>query len=80
MNYFFCFRIKIDEAHRTDAAHELVVDQLFRAIEKFSRASKVKEVVAGGSIYFEVFLDGEQVEEFRACAPMTYCIEVMPEF
>lgn len=80
MNYFFCFKITIDEAHRTDAAQEPVVDRLFRAIDKFSSASKVKEVVAGDSIYLEVFLDEEQVEEFRAYAPMTYCIEVMPAF
>ena len=80
MRHYFRFKFPLRVTHAAGGDQEKAIDQLFRAIDRVSPAADVKEVPAGDSVIILIFIDGDHTEVFKAAAPMTYCVEVAPEF
>jgi hypothetical protein len=80
MRYYFRFKFPLHVTHTAGSDQEQAIDQLFRAIDQVNSAVDVKEVLAGNSVVIVIFIDGDHTEVFKAAAPMTYCVEVAPEF
>ena len=80
MRYYFRFKFPLRVTHTAGSDQEQAIDQLFRAIDRVNPAADVKEVPAGDSVFILVLIDENHTEAFRASAPMTYCVEVAPEF
>jgi hypothetical protein len=80
MRYYFRFKFPLGVTHAASSNQEEAIDQLFRAIDRVHPAADVKEVPAADSVIILIFIDGGHTEVFKVAAPMTYCVEVAPEF
>jgi len=80
MRYLFCFKVPDGAVHGQGGSEERVLDWLHRAIETVGSASKATEVATNGATFVEVMTDETDAAAFEACAPMTYCVEVLPEY